>query len=259
MGPAPIATEAPPVSADRLPLLTEVLELGPEVAEIAALLAVPEARAPSPPPAAPSPAVVVPEAEEDPVGQMLWALGGEAQHRDEATPAPEAPPLFEGELAEPGSAVLGLAPGLAFAPQGPAADSLVDLGAAPVATSVPAPSVEARGATPVATRPAGAGAFSLGVVLLDDEPAPRQAEAPAAAPPAPMAAPAADPVTQLLAELAPRIDALFETRLREALAPALARAAEGLIRDARQELAATLREMVQEAVARSQQSRRPEA
>lgn len=71
---------------------------------------------------------------------------------------------------------------------------------------------------------------------------------------APLAMPAAsvDPdalVVQVWAELAPRIDALLESRLREALAPALARAADGLIRDAGSELSATLRAVVEETVA----------
>jgi hypothetical protein len=58
-------------------------------------------------------------------------------------------------------------------------------------------------------------------------------------------------VTEVLHELAPRIDMLLQARLREALAPALARAADGLIRDAREGLAMTLRELVGEAVARA--------
>jgi len=58
-------------------------------------------------------------------------------------------------------------------------------------------------------------------------------------------------VDAVLAELAPRIDMLLESRLRERLAPALARAADGLIRDARDGLTTTLRELVDEAVARA--------
>ncbi len=56
-------------------------------------------------------------------------------------------------------------------------------------------------------------------------------------------------ISQVWAELAPRIDALLESRLREALAPALARAADGLIRDAAGELSVTLRAVVEETVA----------
>jgi hypothetical protein len=60
-----------------------------------------------------------------------------------------------------------------------------------------------------------------------------------------------DAVAQVLALLEPRIGALLDTRLREALAPALARAADGLIRDVRAELAPTLRSLVEEAVAQA--------
>lgn len=62
-------------------------------------------------------------------------------------------------------------------------------------------------------------------------------------------------VNEVLAELQPRIDMLFESRLREALAPALARAAEGLIRDARGELGSALHELVDDAVKRAMQRR----
>ena len=62
---------------------------------------------------------------------------------------------------------------------------------------------------------------------------------------------------RVLAMLQPRIDALFEARLREAVAPALARAADALIRDAREELATAMREVVEEAVARAVQARDP--
>ena len=70
--------------------------------------------------------------------------------------------------------------------------------------------------------------------------------------------PAADTdlVAQVLALLEPRIGALLETRLREALAPALARAADGLMRDARLEVATTLRSVVEEAVAQAQRLHR---
>jgi hypothetical protein len=69
----------------------------------------------------------------------------------------------------------------------------------------------------------------------------------------------ADPqslVGAVLADLAPRIDTLLEVRLRAALAPALARAAEGLIRDSRDGLAASLRVLVEESVARVIERRR---
>ena len=62
-------------------------------------------------------------------------------------------------------------------------------------------------------------------------------------------------VKEVLAELQPRIDMLFESRLREALAPALARAADGLIREARSELGTALHELVDDAVKRALQRR----
>ena len=70
----------------------------------------------------------------------------------------------------------------------------------------------------------------------------------------PPAEPELDPqrvVTDVLSELAPRIEILLEARLRDALAPALARAAELLIRDSRVALNQTLRELVEEAVVRA--------
>jgi hypothetical protein len=62
-------------------------------------------------------------------------------------------------------------------------------------------------------------------------------------------------VEQVLQDLTPQIDLLFEARVREAMAPALARAADGLIRQTREELATVLRGLVQEAVARSLERR----
>lgn len=56
---------------------------------------------------------------------------------------------------------------------------------------------------------------------------------------------------RVLAELGPRVDTLLEARLREALAPALARAADGLIRQARDELTLALRDLVADAVDRT--------
>lgn len=69
------------------------------------------------------------------------------------------------------------------------------------------------------------------------------------------AAPASTPVdearivAQVMAELQRRVDPLLEYRLREALAPALARAADLLIQEARGELVETLRDLVARAVA----------
>lgn len=60
---------------------------------------------------------------------------------------------------------------------------------------------------------------------------------------------------EVLFELEQRIDSLFESRLREALAPALARAADGLIREARLELSGALRDLVEDAVTRALERR----
>ncbi len=60
---------------------------------------------------------------------------------------------------------------------------------------------------------------------------------------------------EVLFELEQRVDTVFEARLREALAPALARAADALIRDARQELAGALRVMVEDAVTQALERR----
>ena len=54
---------------------------------------------------------------------------------------------------------------------------------------------------------------------------------------------------QVLQSLQRQIDLMLEYRLREVLAPLLARAADGLVRDARTELAGTLREVIARAVA----------
>jgi hypothetical protein len=62
-------------------------------------------------------------------------------------------------------------------------------------------------------------------------------------------------VAEVLADLQPRLDMRFEARLREALAPALARVAEGLIREARDELGSALQELVDDAVKRALQRR----
>lgn len=61
---------------------------------------------------------------------------------------------------------------------------------------------------------------------------------------------------EVMAELTQRIDLMFEYRLREALAPTLARAADLLIREAREEVALTLRDVVSRAVAQQIARRR---
>ena len=105
------------------------------------------------------------------------------------------------------------------------------------------PGVDAGRAT---AAPAAAGAAAAAAV-----PAPAAAPAPA---PAPVSE--AQLTQEVLAELQRRIDLMLEVRLREALAPILARTGDALIRDARKELTGVLREVVAGAV--KQQLRRPD-
>jgi hypothetical protein len=80
--------------------------------------------------------------------------------------------------------------------------------------------------------------------------------------PAPRAAAAATPlneeaiVQRVLADVQRQLDLVFEYKLRELLAPTLARMADSLIRDTRNELATTLREIVTRAVAQELQRTR---
>jgi hypothetical protein len=56
-------------------------------------------------------------------------------------------------------------------------------------------------------------------------------------------------VQRVLADLQRQIDLMLEVKLREVLAPALTRATDALMREARTELASTLRDVVSRAVA----------
>lgn len=113
---------------------------------------------------------------------------------------------------------------------------------------------EARPQPPVARLP------TLTEVVLEGA-----ARPPAPAAPATPAEPAATPVTALdearivdavMAGLQPRIDLMLEYRLREALAPLLARATEAIVHEARAELAHTLRDVVARAVSQEVARRR---
>ena len=59
----------------------------------------------------------------------------------------------------------------------------------------------------------------------------------------------ADKAGRVLADLQRQIDLMLEVKLREVLAPALTRATDALMREARTELASTLRDIVSRAVA----------
>ena len=54
---------------------------------------------------------------------------------------------------------------------------------------------------------------------------------------------------RILADVQRQVEVMLETRMREALAPALARLTDALVREARAELASTLRDVVARAVA----------
>ncbi len=60
---------------------------------------------------------------------------------------------------------------------------------------------------------------------------------------------------EVLFELERHIHTHFESRLREAMAPALARVAEGLIAESRQQLSAALGALVEDAVTRALERR----
>ncbi len=89
--------------------------------------------------------------------------------------------------------------------------------------------------------------------VVFEVPAPAPAPAPVPAPPPVDEGRIADAV---MASLQPRVDMLFEYRLREALAPLLARAAETIVAEARDELARTLRDVVNRAVSQELARRR---
>jgi hypothetical protein len=79
-------------------------------------------------------------------------------------------------------------------------------------------------------------------------PAPPPRVTPAASP---GAAPGEVQLTQrVLADLQRQVELMLEVRLREALAPILARATDTLVRDARKELTAAMRDIVARAIAK---------
>jgi len=59
----------------------------------------------------------------------------------------------------------------------------------------------------------------------------------------------AELIEQVLVQVQRQLDLMIEYRMREALTPLLARATDSLVRDARNELASTLRDVVARAVA----------
>jgi hypothetical protein len=126
----------------------------------------------------------------------------------------------------------------------------------PVADVVAPPPPRAPAGPPPMASPAFAATSPSPLSPLSPPPLAPRAAAPMAAPAsAPAAAPAAAPlneeavVQRVLADVQRQLDLVFEYKLRELLTPALARIADSLIRDTRNELATTLREVVTRAVA----------
>ncbi|NKI92334.1 hypothetical protein [Rhizobacter sp. SG703] len=130
-------------------------------------------------------------------------------------------------------------------------------GAPPAAEAVPPPPPSPpRAPVPVAP-PAFAATAPSALSPLPPAQSPPPPLAPRAAVPAaaPAAAPVAPPLSEeavvqrVLTDVQRQLDLVFEYKLRELLTPALARIADSLIRDTRNELATTLREIVTRAVA----------
>jgi len=123
------------------------------------------------------------------------------------------------------------------------------------ATSSPLPRVRwsATGSTPL-TAPASAAAAPVTPTPARDASAAAEpaAGAPSAArPPTGKPTPNEAQLTQrVLADLQRQIELMLEVRLREALAPLLARATDTLVRDARKELTAAMRDIVAKAIAK---------
>jgi hypothetical protein len=121
--------------------------------------------------------------------------------------------------------------------------------AAPTVVAVPV-AAAAAAATPVVVPPVAA---SIPAPAVPAAPIPAPTAA-VAAPAMPVTAPAApineaQLVQRILVDLQRQIDLMLEVRLREALAPVLARATDALIRDARKELTTALRDAVARSVA----------
>jgi hypothetical protein len=107
--------------------------------------------------------------------------------------------------------------------------------------------------TPVATATPPVEAPGIPRPAVGAEPGDAGAPAPA------LAEPAIDEerlVGNVLLELQRHADLMLEYHLREAIDPALARLADGLVRDLREELAATLRDVVARAVSQELARRR---
>lgn len=160
---------------------------------------------------------------------------------DTSGPLMSQPAPVEAELPE-ASAPAAAAPLAVAPPPASTASSPFDLGDAPIPRSLLVESLQAQRPAPTA---------------------PLAASVPAMAPPvaAPAAMTPAVPVSavtpldeaqiaqRVLADLQRQIDGMLEYRLREALAPILARTSEALVRELRQELSKTMKDVVARSVA----------
>ncbi len=117
--------------------------------------------------------------------------------------------------------------------------------------SPPPPVVAAPATAPVAA-PVAAAVPEPVHVAAPPATAPVAVPQPAATAKAPAATAHADvQLTQrVLADLQRQVELMLEVRLREALAPILARASDALVRDARKELTAAMRDIVSRSIAR---------
>jgi len=123
--------------------------------------------------------------------------------------------------------------------------------ATPAAPAAPAPATPAAAAAPV--DPGASPPPSTATSAATPGAAASVAARPA--PPRPATTAKASPnevlVTQrVLADLQRQVELMLEVRLREALAPILARASDALVRDARKELTAAMRDIVARSIAR---------
>lgn len=103
-------------------------------------------------------------------------------------------------------------------------------GAHATGPAVPAPVAESQAFAP--TVPAALESLRSGTVVVSSEAVDEE-----------------ELVQRVLADLQRQIDLMLEVKLREVLAPALTRATDALMREARTELASTLRDIVSRAVA----------
>lgn len=121
--------------------------------------------------------------------------------------------------------------------QVPTLTEVIDLDAPLVVPQVPAPSASAAALSP-------APAVRTPPISLDSLPVLAEAVSPAALP----EVSEAQLAHRVLADVQKQVDGMLEFRLREALAPVLARHTEAIVRDLRDELSRTLKDVVARSV-----------